>query len=92
MLEFKHLINHKNSETQKTWVTAGANEDGIVMQVIVNSRNLKYLNKGMNSMKFIKNQLVPKHKTVTYVSFLSGILPQKYKPRRMILTAGVDRL
>ena len=33
--------------------------------------------KVMNSMKFIKNQLVPKHKTVTYARFVVDIIPQK---------------
>ena len=31
----------------------------------------------MNSMKFIKNKIVPKHKIVTYARFVSDIYPQK---------------
>ena len=43
-------------------------------------------------MKFIKNTLVPKHKTVTYAIFVADIRPQKDKQRIMRLTEGGNRL
>ena len=43
-------------------------------------------------MQFIKNKLVPRHKTVTYEIFVTDIRPKKYEPRKMILTAGGNRL
>ena len=42
----------------------------------------------MNSMKFIKNQLVPNHKTITYARFVVDIIPQKYEPITMRLLSG----
>jgi hypothetical protein len=48
--------------------------------------------KGMNSMRFITKQQVPKGKIVTYARFVADIRPQKDEPNRMRLTAGGDRL
>ena len=58
------------------------------MQGVGNTRKLKYFLKGMNSMRFIKKKLVPKHKTVTYARFVADIRPQKDEPRRTRLNAG----
>ena len=77
LLEFKHLIDHKNPETIFFWGTYGANEYGRLIQLIGESRKLKYRIKGMKSMMFIKNQLVKK-KLLTYARFLENIQPQKY--------------
>ena len=48
--------------------------------------------KGVNSMKFIKKRLGPKHKTVTYAIFVADICPQKDEPSIMRLTAEGNRL
>ena len=58
------------------------------MQFIGRTRKLKEHIKGVNSIKFIKNKLFPKHKTVTYAIFVSDIRPQIDEPRRMRFTAG----
>ena len=62
------------------------------MQDIGNKRKMKERIKGVNSMKFIKKRLGPKHKTVTYAIFVADICPQKDEPRIMRLTAGGNRL
>ena len=92
MLEFRHLLNHKNPETKKTWDRAGANEYGRLMQGIGKNRKPEERITGMNSMKFIHKQNVPKGKIVTYARFVADIRPQKDEPNRMRLTAGGDRL
>ena len=69
-------MNNNKPETQKVWGTAGANEYGILMQGIGKTIKMKEHIKGMNSMKFVKKQLVPKHKIVTYAIFVSYIRPQ----------------
>ena len=58
------------------------------MQGIGKTRKLKDRIKLMNSMKFIKKKLVPKHIIVTYARFVEDIRPQKDEISRMRLTAG----
>ena len=89
MLEFRHLLNHKNPTTQKAWDTAGANKYGRLMQGI-ETRKPEDRIKGMNSMKFINKRQVPKDKIVTYARFCADVRPQKDEPNRMRLTAGGD--
>ena len=48
ILEFKHLLNHKNPETQKAWGTAGANEYVRLIHIIGKTRKQKDRIKGMN--------------------------------------------
>jgi hypothetical protein len=92
MLEFRHLLNHKNPKTRKLWGRAGANEYGRLMQGIGKTRKPEDRITGMNSMHFIPKHQVPKGKIVTYARFVADIRPQKDEPARMRLTAGGDRL
>jgi hypothetical protein len=92
MLEFRHLLNHKNPTTRKIWDIAGANEYGRLMQGIGKNRKPEDRIKGMNSMHFIHKNQVPKNKTITYARFVADVRPQKDEPNRMRLTAGGDRL
>jgi hypothetical protein len=92
MLEFRHLLNHKNPATRKIWDRAGANEYGRLMQGIGKNRQPEDRITGMNSMHFIHKENVPKRKVVTYARFVADIRPQKDEPNRMRLTAGGDRL
>ena len=62
------------------------------MHGIGKTRKVKDHIKGMNSMKSIKNKIMPKQKTVNYARFVADIRPQKYEPRIMILTAGGKRI
>eukprot|EP00978_Attheya_sp_CCMP212_P036456 scaffold165431_cov36-Attheya_sp.AAC.1 len=62
------------------------------MQGIGKNRKPEERITGMNSMKFIHKQNVPKGKIVTYARFVADICPQKDEPNRMRLTAGGDRL
>jgi hypothetical protein len=77
MLEFRHLLNHKNPTPRKTWDIAGANEYGRLMQGIGEKRKPEDHIKGMNSMRFIHKKLVPEAKIVTYARFVADIRPQK---------------
>jgi hypothetical protein len=92
MLEYRHLLNHKNPRTKQIWDRAGANEFGRLMQGIGKERKPEERIKGMNSMKFISKHKVPKHKTITYARFVSDIRPQKDEQERVRLTAGGNRL
>eukprot|EP00978_Attheya_sp_CCMP212_P015191 scaffold39147_cov55-Attheya_sp.AAC.4 len=80
MLEFRHLLNHKNPATKKIWDRSGANEYGRLMQGIGKNRKPEERITGMNSMKFIHKQNVPKGKIVTYARFVANIRPQKDEP------------
>eukprot|EP00978_Attheya_sp_CCMP212_P015890 scaffold41124_cov54-Attheya_sp.AAC.2 len=62
------------------------------MQGIGKNRKPEERITGMNSMKFIHKQNVPKGKIVTYAQFVADIRPQKDEPHRMRLTVGGDRL
>ena len=92
MLEFRHLLNHKNSDIKKKWGRSGANEYGRLMQGIGKKRPPEERIEGTNSMQFIKKKQVPKGKIITYARFVADIRPQKDEKERMRLTAGGDRL
>ena len=92
MLEFRHLLNHKNSNIKKKWGRFGANEYGRLMQGIGKKLPPEERIEGTNSMHFIKKQQVPKGKTVTHARFVADIRPQKDEKERMRLTAGGNRL
>jgi hypothetical protein len=92
MLEFRHLLNHKKTETRKLWRRAGANEYGRLMQGIGKTRKPEDRIMGTDSMHFIPKTQIPKGKIVTYARFVADIRPQKDEPARVRLTAGGDRL
>ena len=92
MLEFRHLKDHKKPYSQKDWGTTGGNEYGRLMQGIENSGNLEDHINGINLIKFIKNQLVTKYKTVTYASFVADIRPQTNEAGILRLTTLWKRL
>ncbi len=92
MLEYRHLLNHKNPKIRKIWGRAGANEYGRLMQGIGKNRKPEERITGMNSMHFIMKEDVPKGKIVTYARFVADVRPQKDEANRMRLTAGGDRL
>jgi hypothetical protein len=92
MLKFRHLLNHKNATTCKTWDIAGSNEYGRLMRGIGKNRRPEDHIKGMNSMRIINKKQFPKAQIITYARFVADIRPQNNKPHRMRLTAGGDRL
>ena len=88
MLEFRDLLNHKNSDIKKKWGRLGENEYGRLMQGIGKNCPPEEQIKGTNSMHFIKKHQVPKGKRVTYARFVADIRPHKDEQERMRLTAG----
>jgi hypothetical protein len=62
------------------------------MQGIGKARRPEDQIKGMNSMRFINKQQVPKGKIITYARFVADECPQKDEPNQMQLTAGGDQL
>jgi hypothetical protein len=92
MLEYRHLIKHKDPEIQKKWQLSGAKEFGRTMQGVGKARSKEDRIEGTNTMHLIKKCDIPKDKKITYARFCSDIRPQKTEIHRTRLTAGGDRL
>ena len=70
MLEYKQLLK----KDPQTWNYSMANKIGRLAQGIGNRI------KGTNTIKFIKKQEIPSHKTVTYARIVADYRPHKSEP------------
>ena len=82
-LEYRQII--KIDKYKKIWVHSYANKLGRLAQGI---RNIP----GINTIKFIRKDQVPKGRNVTYGWIVVTYRPQKSEPNRSRLTSGGDRL
>jgi hypothetical protein len=92
ILEYRHLIKHKDPDIRKNWLQSGANEFGRTMQGVGKTRSKEDKIEGTDTMHLIKKSDIPKDKKITYARFCSDIRPQKSETHRTRLTAGGDRL
>jgi hypothetical protein len=92
MLEYRHLIKHKDPEVRKKWQLSGANEFGRTMQGVGKTRSKEDRIEGTDTMHLIKKSDIPKNKKITYARFCSDIRPQKTETHQTRLTAGGDQL
>jgi hypothetical protein len=66
MLEYRHLIKHKDPEVRKKWQLSGANESGRTMQGVGKAGSKEDRIEGTDTMHLIKKCDIPKDKKVTY--------------------------
>jgi hypothetical protein len=92
VLEYRHLIKHKDPKIRKKWQLPGANEFGRTMQGVGKTRSKEDKIEGIDTMHLIKKCDIPKNKKITYARFCSDARPQKSETHRTRLTAGGDRL
>ena len=78
-LEYRHLIRHP--KLKSIWLHAGANEFGRLAQGI---RDIP----GTDTITFIAEADVPRHKRPTYARFVADIRPQKAEKYRVRMTIG----
>ena len=89
-LEYRHLI--QDPKYKKVWNEAGCKEFGRLFQGYGKNANGTKIAEGTNTCHWIRKNLIPAKKKVTYARTVVDIRPEKEDPNRVRITAGGDRL